>query len=64
MDKPVCILCAAKTLGSEPVSLALAVMLRTHEDGRAGLVAEMCSRHQKLAKDSIAEGIKQGVVTS
>lgn len=64
MSKPVCILCAAKALNAEPVSVALAVMLRTHEDGRDALVAEMCPRHQKLAKDSIAEGMKQGVVTS
>lgn len=64
MSAPICILCASKKLGSEPVSLALAVMLRTHEDGRDALVAEMCPRHQKLAKDSIAEGMKQGVVTS
>jgi hypothetical protein len=64
MSEPICILCAAKKVNADPVSVSLAVMLRTHEDGRDALVAAMCPRHQKLARDSIAEGMKQGVVTS
>ena len=57
-----CILCAAKVFRAEPVALAMAVMLRTHEDGREKLVSLMCDKHKDLTRRTIEEGVKQGAV--
>jgi hypothetical protein len=59
-----CILCAAKVYHAEPVALAMAVMLRTHEDGRDNVIAKMCPKHRELTEKTIALGVKEGAVAS